>query len=496
MTPTVESLLTSAQRILGIQQAQTLVSDNIAADVVARLTETRGNIRRILELWPTASAAGPELVDGWRADEHAEPLATLQRMLDASLVTARKSNGNPRALRPLAPVLVTKDGPNTVFRAVGVSVVEGLWAGEPELKRQLAERVRSWQTRHPLADLLARLCAPAPLERHGSACHLADLFNGAEQPELTTWRTEVVLDDWRHWLPATNGLAPDEQLEMFATLIGVHLHLALVKRLARVTNGPGPFVFASVGHGASPSCRRAATGFLAFWRDRVGETLRVCASSEVARLAGADAALAKGLAGAEWTDLVQWTTDACLQFDRSTKKPATLFRTALTSAIAARRGKPCGAGEARQLLIDTLADAFSGTSSSADKLKGYHRVTGSAGGLIGPDDRGSRKRYLLEDRAIEVLARLHVARHGDARSEDDPASLEAFLDGLFERYGIVVTTERPAVREALQKFGPLQRVLPDPAACRQNREQLERRLDALRLLRRFSDASTVIHVAE
>lgn len=497
---TIQNLPTLAQRLLGIQQAQTVLPENVAADAIARLTESRGDLRRLEKLWSSVDEAGPDLVAAWNPDEHREAVLALRAMIDRGFVTTRERSGRARALRPLSPRLITRQRPNTVFRAAGLSVVDGLLAGaDQDMRGRLTERVRSWERRHPLASVLAPLCEPAKLtsaERVPSV--LAEMFRTND--ELEAWRTKVVLRDWQLWLEATESLSADEQLDSFATLAGLHLHLALTRRLASLTaGGPIPALFAAVGGGtAHHACRRAATGFLAFWRERVGNALRTVAEGEVDRLAAEDSVLRDALQGDAWTKVALWSSSA-VKFDKSMRSARQRFEQHLEEALALAKPKGAPApGQARNLVIDALTETFSGSSSAADKLKSYHRVTGMAGGIVGPTDRGSFKRYLLDDRALELLARLHVHRRPEdvSTTEDEPSTVEAFLDDVFARYGVIVTTERPKVRQSLEKLQNLQRLLPDPDSVRHNREQFERRLEALRLLRRFSDASAVLHVTE
>jgi hypothetical protein len=153
----------------------------------------------------------------------------------------------------------------------------------------------------------------------------------------------------------------------------------------------------------------------------------------------------------------------------------------------------------RRLVVESLARPFSGDSSVVDKVKDFLRGTGRAAGIVGPNDPRSRRRYLLDERGLSLLARLHARRSPeDVRSdEEDKTSVEAFLDDIFDRYGMIITTERSRVREQLAGSGPLRRLealFPSEEAARRNRAVLDRRLDALRLVRRFSDASAVIRL--
>jgi hypothetical protein len=116
----------------------------------------------------------------------------------------------------------------------------------------------------------------------------------------------------------------------------------------------------------------------------------------------------------------------------------------------------------------------------------------------------ARKRYLLSDGALELFARLHAARPAETIRSDheEPQSVEALLDDLAQRYGIVITAERERARRAIDALSEgdalrvLRKRLPADAAMRENRAEFERRLDELRLLRRYSDASAVVFVPQ
>jgi hypothetical protein len=60
---------------------------------------------------------------------------------------------------------------------------------------------------------------------------------------------------------------------------------------------------------------------------------------------------------------------------------------------------------------------------------------------------------------------------------------------------MVITTERGGVRDVLahgESSRKMLSLLPSDESARRNRVVLDRRLDALRLVRRYSDASAVI----
>lgn len=151
----------------------------------------------------------------------------------------------------------------------------------------------------------------------------------------------------------------------------------------------------------------------------------------------------------------------------------------------------------RHLVIESLARPFSG--DSLDKFKEFLRGTGRAAGIVGPNQPRSRRRYLLDERGLSLLARLHTCRVPEEvqSDEEDRTSVEAFLDDIFTRYGMIITTERTRVREQLAANGTLRHLealFPSDEAARRNRIVLDRRLDALRLVRRYSDASAVIRL--
>jgi hypothetical protein len=122
---------------------------------------------------------------------------------------------------------------------------------------------------------------------------------------------------------------------------------------------------------------------------------------------------------------------------------------------------------------------------------------------VGPEGTYRRKRYQLDDRAFELLLRLHAARPFDSvlSDEDEKQSVAAWLDDLAERYGLIITTERERARKRFERavdsspaMRALRRHFPSEQAMTANRQFLDQRLDELRFVRRFSDASSVVYV--
>src|SRR5207249_98249 len=150
-----------------------------------------------------------------------------------------------------------------------------------------------------------------------------------------------------------------------------------------------------------------------------------------------------------------------------------------------------------------LYAAFDTASGPATKVKDYLRNTGRATGIVGPEGISRRKRYQLDDRALEMLLRLHAVRPDVAvfSDEDEKQSIAAWLDDVADRYGLILTTEPERARA---RFGqavdssltmrPLKRHFPSEQTMAINRQFLDKRLDELRLVRRFSDASSVVYV--
>ena len=136
-------------------------------------------------------------------------------------------------------------------------------------------------------------------------------------------------------------------------------------------------------------------------------------------------------------------------------------------------------------------------------MKDYLRNTGRAAGIVGPEGTSRRKRYQLDDRALELLLRLHAARPAATvlSHEDETQSVAAWLDDVAERYGLVITTERERARQCFETavastpaMRALRRHFPSEQTMAINRHFLDQRLDELRFVRRFSDASSVVYV--
>src|SRR5579871_2882422 len=477
-TPQIENLTETLQRHLGLQQAQTFWPEDLVADAIARLVRRRGNVERVRRLWDRDRAH--ELVDGFRPEEHREALDRLRRVLDANLVVQRQRDGSPKTFRPFLPELVTNQKIGTVFRELGRTAIDVLWRDD-EIKKGIETLVRGWRTRHPLALALAPLTVGVD-EPPSQPSNLAELLREGGDAALKQWGETVVRQDWITWLRAARGLTVDEQLETMTALVCLHLHVALLSRLASTR----PIVFLAVaGQDMDRACARSAYNVYGFWGERAYQALRRVASEAIDR---ARMLVPGWEALATIKELAAWAA-VPIKGPRSVNER---FHDLVSGAAADPRAN------ARDALIDALTEAFSTPSGVVTKVRDFLRGTGRAAGIVGPDAYRARKRYQLDERAIELLARLHVHRPPDevASAEEERLGIDAFLDDLFHRYGFVVTRERGPVRDALRGEGlrPILRLLPGDEAMRRNRALLERRFDELRLVRRYSDASAVLHV--
>lgn len=510
----LDNLTETLQRHLGLQQAQTFDPENVTADAIARLTGRRGDLTRLVRLWEAPAEAARELVDGGDEAQRQQFLSALRRMLDSALViNTYKSSGVPKTFRPFSPLFVSAHRIGNLYRDMGRSVAESLWnrPGMADVRGALAQQVQSWAGQHPLALLLQPLCKEVRAEAAREVAQLAFAIEADEA--LKGWVDRVVVQDWKAWLKAAARLSVDEQVETMTGLIGLHLHVALLWRLGdsvplRTTGERDrcpPFFFIAIEgqqHEATGSayqaCLRSAYNFLGFWRERALRALEVVARQAVERAAGEDAALRRALKAKNWTDPRVWST-LPIQGGKRTARATAEYRRTLEEQLGEREKEERKPEEEtlRRLVVDSLARPFGGDSSVVDKVKDFLRGTGRAAGIVGPNDARSRRRYLLDERGLSLLAHLHACRPPEeiVCTEEDPTSIEAFLDDLFSRYGMVITTERGGVRDYLaggESGRKLLSLLPSDESARRNRLVLDRRLDALRLVRRYSDASAVI----
>jgi hypothetical protein len=511
MPTELANLTNSLQRHLGLQQAQTFEPRNITADAIARLVGVRADVSNLQKLWSAANEAGPELVHAWDPQHDWDCLIALRRVLDSSLVITRfRSTGVPKTFLPFSPRLINAKGVGNLYRELGRSVVEGLWArpGLSDVRKQITEQVTQWGGQHPLALLLGALCLEKALDREGDTALLATAIEG--NSSLKQWMDTVVTQDWKAWVKASTAMSVDEQLETMTSLIGLHLHVALLRRLGDKSLAGHepiePFFFTAVegqerepiGGSASSACTRAAVNFFSFWRDEVNAALRMVARQAIDKALVENHELKRSVEIADWTAVRMWAgirIEGGRKSDRATNQFHEEFQTNLEDQ------EKIGAAPTKdnklKILVDALVLPF-GTPSQ--KVKDFLRGTGYVAGIVGPQDDHSRKRYLLDERGLSLLARLHAARSPEEvfTDEEDRTSVEAFLDDIFQRYGMVITNERPRVRQRLDTGGPTLRSLelrfPTEEAIRRNRALLDQRLDALRLVRRYSDASAVIRV--
>lgn len=477
--PLVENLTETLQRHLGLQQAQSFAPEDIVADGIARLVGKRGDVERLRLLWNRERAH--ELVDGWRPDEHRAALDQLRSVLDANLVVQRQRDGTPKTFRPLVPEMVTAQSTATIYRELGRGVLDVLWSNEA-LRTGLRERIAGWRSRHPLALALAPLCVPKN-EPPSPPSALAELLARGGDPSLKRWVDAVVAKDWEVWLAASDSLSVDEQIETMTALTCLHLHVAMLWRLWGTGERAVLFV-AVAGQDMDRTCARAAYNTYGFWGGRAYDALQLVAREAIRRARVSSP-------GWELTGTQHLASWAAVPI-KASKMTNARFHERISALVAA------GASNPEDALVEALAYAFSTQSGVATKVKDFLRGTGRAVGLVGPDAPRARKRYQIDERALSLLARLHVYRDPEAihSLEDERLGVDAFLDDIFYRYGIVITRERGPVRLALQaaELRPIVRLLPGDEAMRKNRALLERRLDELRLVRRYSDASAVLHV--
>jgi hypothetical protein len=501
----LENLTESLQRHLGLQQAQTFTPEDIAADALGRLLETRGDVSRLQLLWDRPEKAGPDLVDRWSDADHRPVLFALRRVLDASLVVQSRRDGVPKSFLPFVPEFVTADKVSTVYRDLGRSVVEGLWGrpGQKDLRAHLRQHLVTWRGRHPLSLVLAPLCQPKPIAKERDQAHLAATINA--DAALASWVDKTVTEDWNAWLRAAVPLSVDEQIETMTGLIGLHLHACLLRRLGeQAGRSIPPYYFAAVeAHGVEPACGRAAYNCFGFWRDRAEDALFLVARQAIQKLSAQDGTLRAALSAEDWRSATVWA-GVGIQGGGKSKRAMEEFQRSVRDDLHRRSatGDAPASGEIEELVVSALKAAFSTPSGVAAKVKDHLRGYGRAAGIVGPEGQRTRKRYQLDERSISLLARLHANRGRDEvnSDEEDKRSVEALLDDLFERYGMVVTLERGRVRAGVFKesdrhaLQPLLRHFPSEEPMRDNRSRFDRRLDELRFVRRYSDASAVIHI--
>jgi len=410
---------------------------------------------------------------------------------------------------PLVPELVAAAKAGQLYREGGRTVLEGFWLPTeqkyPGFRRELQELIMDWPKQHPLANLLRLLCRQVDGKSPETGANIAAAM--ILDQRFAKWVRDVVTEDWQAYLIAARALSADEQLEMMTALINLHAHIALLHRLVDADAAdvsPIFFVAATKSPSDDRACDRAAYSCFSFWRDQAQAAMRRVARDIIRHAAEQDVTLGASLSAGNWTAPQVWLGQDIREGGKR-KRATHEFREALEIGVRAAEAR--GATPTRvaveDLLVEALYAAFDTASGPATKVKDYLRNTGRACGMVGPEGKSRRKRYQLDDRALEMLLRLHAARRQETvrSDEDERQSVAAWLDDIAERYGLILTNERERARRrfecavnATPSMRALRRHFPSEQAMAVNRQFLDRRLDELRLVRRFSDASSIIYV--
>jgi hypothetical protein len=264
------------------------------------------------------------------------------------------------------------------------------------------------------------------------------------------------------------------------------------------------FVAATKSPSDDRACDRAAHSCFSFWRDQAQATMRRVARDIIRHAAEQDPTLKGSLSAGNWTAPQVWLGQDVREGGKR-KRATQEFRVAFETGLrdAQKRGEAATATVLEELLVESLYAAFDTASGPATKVKDYLRNTGRACGMVGPEGQSRRKRYQLDDRALELLLRIHAARPAQTvrSEEDEKQSVAAWLDDIADRYGLILTTERERARQRFElavasspATRALRRHFPSEQAMAVNRQFLDLRLDELRLVRRFSDASSIVYV--
>jgi hypothetical protein len=392
---------------------------------------------------------------------------------------------------------------------MGRTVLEGLWQPTekrfPGFRGRLERLIVSWPQQHSLAQLLQQLCRREQVQTPETGGNFVAAVTLDQR--LARWVGDVVAQDWHAYIAAAEPLSADEQLEMMTGLIGLHTHVALLHRLIdsdSMTAKPAFFIAATKKPDDERACDRAAYNSFSFWRDQAEAAMRRVARDIIHRAVEQDQALKGSLLAGNWTAPQVWLGQEIKEGGtrrRATREFREEFEIRLREAVA--RGDAASGPLIENLLVDALHNAFDTASGPAAKVKDYLRNTGRAPGIVGPEGSTRRKRYQLDDRALELLLRLHAARPPETvlSDEDEKHSVAAWLDDIADRYGLIITLERERARQTFEhavKASPAMRALrrhfPSEQAMGTNRQFLDQRLDELRFVRRFSDASSIVYV--
>ena len=468
------SLTLSAQKKLGIQQAQSINSIGLMSDIVLQLVGIRGSQAELGTLFKNPG----DYLEGPGKDD--ERVHESVRALLNSLAIPSRFGGTPEVYRPFHSALVNSSAASKNFRGIGSTVVGGLLGGRAsDVAKKVGEVLANWE-HHQVASIFRPFCTAETEPSPEDKSFLREIRNTGGT-HVSNWIEKYCAQDWDVWTSVAKGLSIEEQMDSMAMLAGLHLHRLLQIQLEDSLNA-GILCFDPDIVNTAPS-----TSIYAYYRHRVPVFLRRVAEGEVDRISQQHPELAS-------YELEVTRNRWCAQvfFESRSKKESENFRgkfeTTLNREVAtwmSSRGNTVPI--TREAAKFAIINAYISTTKNLDKkIVSYFRDTGTIADIVGPAT-ARHKRHLMTPKLLSLLASLHVSRSTTQieTQESEHRSLPAFFDDLRVRYGILIS--RSQLRPS--GLGWESRV---PPSLDDNAALVSNALERMGQLRRYSDHSAIL----
>jgi hypothetical protein len=513
MEPKISNLTTLFQSKLGVQQAQSIPSSLLTSDVMAVLHEKRGSFGKtgaefpLTKMWINPEEAIDFDSGHFDLETKKAAIGAFRAILDSMVVSRSKSSkkipeSRPRSFKCFAPEFVTDHEANQLFRDVGQTAVAGLWGGkETDLAQKIKKITDDWAEHHIAKLFTPLLTSTAVKSVPASTVALFNLRNNPEHHLNKQGWFKIIEEDWTAWADEARYYSIDEQMETFQVLLGLHLHLTMLRIISPSGTTPAFLCVAN----DSRQLSRASRVMYVLWYKRLESVFREVAAEEVERLSAESNDLRDDLEFS--TTLVRWKAVPHEEREYGKRQgedrlPRQRFFKQQIERRMTALGDQFGAGiekaAKKRVLVESLYEAYNHSRQSAPTMKAQTlmRDLGRAASLF-PDD-ARRKQYLIDESLLALLAGLSLKRASEV-GRKELSTLE-FYEEIAQRYGILVSNETALMNKVvlnapdfIRNSGAFTNLSSRELAS--NREEADRMLESRGMIRRYSDSSTVVRRA-